>query len=128
MKHNIGATLLAFAVPQADQYAGGTDFKFEQLGRNGSGDLVRVTLASTKRDWRGVVYANENGGTVEYDSITYSLGSPAQLKTALVADDLEVKSFEDSAFWDGVLVGQYPPRLFRPKGDMITATLRLIEK
>lgn len=127
LKHNGGGTKLAFSVFELDSYAGGTDFKFEQLGRNGSGDLVRVTLASTKREWRGMVQADESGGSVIYDT-TYTLGSPAQLKAALADDDLEVKSFEDTVFWDAHATGQYLQKLVRPKGDIVRSQLRLIER
>lgn len=128
LMHNGDVTKLAFSVFEIDSYAGGTDFKFEQLGRNGSGDLVRVMLASTKRDWRGTVQADEYGGTVTYDTVVYTLGSPAQLKAALADDDLKAKSFEDAAFWDAHAMGQYLNKLVRPKGDMVRSQLRLIER
>jgi hypothetical protein len=126
--HNGDVTKLAFPTMQPETYRGGTDFKYEQLGRNAAGDLVSVTLATTKRDWQGTVQSDESGGTVIYDTVSYTLGSPTQLKAALADDDLKVKSMEDSAFWNARHTGQFSPVLLRPTGDLIRAEIRLVEK
>ena len=129
------STNLAFRIFDPENYQGGTDWKFEQIGRAATnGSLVVVKLSTTKRDFQGVIQADEFGGSVDYNSVTYDFGTLDELKAALADDGLEAASGEDisvggvPSFWEAHYVPQFTPQLFRPYGDIVRVHVRLIEK
>lgn len=128
LTHTADSVKLAFEVLQRD-YAGDITTYFEELSRNLDGTLLIVTGAS-KREFIGDIVLNAAAsGTVVYDTVTYTIGTPAQLRTALATTDLKAKAFDDTAFWNAKRACSWNPRVeYDSSGELRLMMTRLIEK
>jgi len=106
LKWNSGATERAFKVSR-DSYAGGRDTKPASYDRSAhDGSLLIVRAPNTPRSFMALIKAEDSPsgttGGVAWGSIT-------ELKAAWAATDLQVKSFEDSDYWNGEWKGDWNP-------------------
>jgi hypothetical protein len=110
MTHTTDTVKLAFEV-MVEEYDGDRQIYHQQISRSKSGAMLRVK-GSAKRIFAAFVVLDFDAtGTVEYDAVTYNKGTPANLLACFAVDDLKVKSFDDSAFWDGAIVSEWSPRV-----------------
>jgi len=112
-----------------EEYAGGMAANPKKLTRNRTGTLLVVRVPATKREFKGFVLADARAtGTVVYDTVTYILGTDANLKTMLRKTDLTVKSFEDTTFWNARCISNWEPRLIEYHMDLRANPVWLVEK
>ena len=129
LMHTSDATKLAFDVAVPD-YAGGAVQYFKDWSRSKSGAGL-VVRGTNKRSFLGYVFLDSSAsGTVVYDAVTYTLGTPAMLEACFTKTDLKAKSYEDSAFWNAeVLSVAYDPRVvFEYNGTQRICEFRMEEK
>lgn len=100
-----------------------------QVERNMSGGLV-IKKGVTKRLFIGMVaYDSDASGTTEYDSVTYTNATPALILACLGKTDLKVKSFDDTAFWDGWLSSDNAPQtIYGPMGTHRAVQWEIVER
>lgn len=100
-----------------------------QTERNLSGDLL-IKKGVVKRVFVGQAAVDDDAsGTVEYDSVVYSHATPAQIKALQGVMDIKVKSFGDTAFWDGWVQSDYAPKVvYDPNGEHMVTTLEIVER
>lgn len=130
LMHNSDATKLAYPV-FVEGYEGDQVPYAKDLSRNVDGDLLVVRAVTDKREFHGNIWLDSGAsGTIQYDAVTYSIGTPAQLKAALEATDLKAKAFDDSAFWSAECATPWNPRPgnFGGSGTHRVLELRLVEK
>jgi len=116
LKYDIGLPTVYMAVEiMAEPYEGGVELVFQQAKRNTSGTLVRVLETTTKRAFSGFAALSSrwNGTTdvVNYDAQDYIKATPAQIRGLWLKTDLEVKSFEDDAFWEAAILNNWNARV-----------------
>jgi len=128
MKYSAGTELFAFDA-QYDGYAGGLKTRPMQFQRGPDGTLLTVSGVS-KREFNGKIFADSSvTGTIEYDSVTYDIGTDSDLEACLAASDLQVKSVEDSAFWNARCVSPWDPKPDHDYAGIIrTVEVRILEK
>jgi len=130
LKHNGGATLLAYPV-FVEGYQGDRLAYDKDVSRNLDSELLVVRATANTREFVGRIWLDSGAtGTVTYDAVEYTLGTPAQLKTAIEDTDLECKAFDDSDFWDAENLSAWDPHLesFGGSGTHRVQALRLVER
>lgn len=112
-----------------EEYDGSREVLHAQTERNLSGDLI-IKAGVSKRVFIGIVAVDDDAtGTIQYDSVTYTIATPALLKACIGKTDLKAKSFEDSAFWDAWITADWSPRaVYEPTGEHRTWMLEMIER
>jgi hypothetical protein len=121
---------VAFEVEIKD-YLGDNTWRPQQISRNKSGTMIIVDSGFTKHRWAGTIFLDSAvSGTVVYDGVTYSKGTPAHAVAMPGKIDLKLKSFEDDTFWNGWVVTQDIARrvTYDPTGKLRTITLQIEEK
>lgn len=101
----------------------------KQTGRNLAGALLQAH-APAKRAFMGSLILDESqsGQTVEYDSVTYSIGQASHLLAMYSATNMQVKRHGDSAFWNAAVIGDFDPELLTPTASVQTALVQIVEK
>jgi hypothetical protein len=119
----------AFSVERTQEYDGEQETRPLQVSRNPNGDLL-VVYGTSKREFMGAIFLEDDAtGTVVYNSVTYTIGTPSNLKTCLAASDLRAKSFDDSSFWNAVSVMPWSPRVeYEHNGTTRIMRIRLLQK
>lgn len=103
MKWSAGTVERAFPVLK-EGYRGGTETKPAAYSRSLYDDSLQAVRATSKRRFMGVLSVLDSpSGTI--DSVTQ--GSIADARSAHAATDLQVKSFEDSAYWNAEWMGDW---------------------
>ena len=128
LQWNSGAPIKrAFKVRQQD-YDGGRETKPASYRRAlVDGGLLGVYAPNTPRVWLGQVWGQDTASGTANDGVEeIEYGTIADLKLAWAAGDLQVKSFEDAAYWSCEWKGDWGPILeFDPfrKHAIVTMTL-----
>lgn len=107
------ANKYAFLISQ-EGYSGGHKEKPASYSRSlYDGSLLIVRGITTPRKFQGIAigYSSRPGTTANDGTEDISLGSISDLAAAWAATDLQVKSFEDSSYWEAEWVGMWPPIL-----------------
>ena len=126
--HTADSVKLALDVYQ-EEYDGDIYTLHAQTERNLSGDLI-IKKGTTKRSFAGTVAVDDDvSGTVEYDSVTYTLATPAHIRALQGILDMKVKGFDDTAFWDGWLMSAHAPKtVYDPQGKHRVMPIQIVEK
>ena len=126
--HTSDTVKLAITV-MYEGYDGDIVTQHAQVERNWSGDLV-VKAGEQKRAFVGTVAVDDDAsGTIEYDSVTYTIATPAMIAAMSGKTDLSLKSFDDSAFWDAWIVSDYAPKtVYEPTGEHRITPLEAVER
>lgn len=128
LMHTTDTVKLAVTV-MYEEYDGDVTTLHQQADRNLSGGLI-VKKGVTKRIFVGAVAVDDDAsGTIEYDSVTYTIATPALLKACLGKLDLKAKSFDDSAFWNAWLQSDWNPRVvYGPDGAHRITQWQMVER
>lgn len=120
-------TKVAFPV-RVEGFRAPTTFP-KQTSRNLAGALLQAT-APAKRAFVGSLVLDESqaGQTVEYDSVTYSIGQASHLLAMYSATNMQVKRHGDSDFWSAAMMGDFDPELFTGTASVQTALVHIVEK
>ena len=98
-----GATVRAYEVLK-EEYRGATETKPASYARSLYDHGLLAVRGTSKRRWNGYIVAYDSPtGTI--DGVTK--GSIDELNAAHAATDLEVQSFEDSAYWEAEWMGNW---------------------
>jgi len=121
-----GTVKRAFKV-KMDGYRPGTGYP-KQMGRNLSGDLLEAR-GTDKEQFAGTILIDEgdSGSTIVYDTVTYNLAQLADLRAMYAATDLQIKRFEDSAFFSAATVGDLLYSVMDTAGRFTTAEVQIVE-
>jgi hypothetical protein len=104
------STFLAFEI-LAEEYGGGEVDYLQQITRSKTGTLLRIK-GGDKRRFAGFLVLNSTAsGSITYDAQAYTKGQPSDFIACMAQDTLQVKSFEDTSFWYGVITSNYNPRV-----------------
>jgi len=112
-----------------EEYDGDISIIHAQTERNLSGSLI-IKQGVTKRVFAGSVAVDDDvSGTVQYDSVTYTLATPALLKACWGKIDLKAKGFDDTAFWNAWIQNEWAPKtVYEPSGAHRITRLEMVEK
>lgn len=127
-----GASHYCFFVGR-EGYQGGNEEKAASYSRGlYDGSLLRVFAASKPRQFSAALIVDDVRPGLSYDDGTETLvqvGNIADLKAAWAATDLQVKSFEDSAYWGAEWQGPWRPQLaFDPNLNTAEILMTLVER
>ena len=126
--HTSDSVKLALDVYQ-EEYDGDIVVQHAQTERSLSGTLI-IKKGVTKRIFTGTIAVDDDvSGTVEYDSVAYTLATPALIKALQGIEDMKVKSFDDTSFWNGWLTSEWAPKVvYDPMGAHRVTLLNIVEK
>lgn len=103
---------------QAKDVRRGTDGRLTEVSESPKKEIVGEIL----------LYDGYTTETVTYDTQAYDLANTDEVHTILTSEtDVQYKRHGDSAFWYGVCITPWRPRLLTPDADYQWLPIRIIE-
>jgi len=125
LKWNGGSTIRAFSVLK-EEYKGATKTKPASYSRALYDDGLLVIRATSKRRFFGLLTIDD-APTGSLDGA--AIGSIDEAEAAWAATDLQVKSFEDDAYWDAEWMGNWDTLCeYDPKRNKALVIAQIEEK
>lgn len=125
-------TRLAVKIILKSEYGGGDIAQPAQLGRGTTGVGLRVIAPVAKKQWAGVFLLDKVPpvDVVTYLAEDYDVGTDKQIRLALRERYLQVKGFEDTAFWYAAWLDRRwtPDLAYEPIADKRQFRVRLVER